>query len=148
MITFEELQALIDSREIDLASQPDVEMNNASYYGRIFARSGGLSDAVAQALKEQGITEEQFKLKAIACSGIEECKMALLKANKGVLPENFIEGMACEQGCIGGAACLTHGPKEKIEVDKYGKLAMEKNITEAVQILQMAEQSAKQRSGD
>ena len=148
VITFEELQALIDSREIDLASQPDVEMNNASYYGRIFARSGGLSDAVAQALKEQGITEEQFKLKAIACSGIEECKMALLKANKGVLPENFIEGMACEQGCIGGAACLTHGPKEKIEVDKYGKLAMEKNITEAVQILQMAEQSAKQRSGD
>ena len=33
--------------------------------------------------------------------------------------------MACESGCIGGPACLTHGPKDKTEVDKYGKLADE-----------------------
>ena len=38
-------------------------------------------------------------------------------------------------GCIGGAGCLTHGPKNKTEVDKYGKLAMEKSITDAIKNL-------------
>ena len=46
--------------------------------------------------------------------------MALLKKSKNVLDANFIEGMACTGGCIGGAGCLTHGEKNKAEVDKYG----------------------------
>ena len=107
-------------------------LDNASYFGRIFARSGGLSDAVAQGLKEQNI---DFDLKAIPCDGIEACKMALLKLSKGVLDANFIEGMACVGGCIGGAGCLTHGEKNKSEVDKYGREALEKTISDAVSIL-------------
>lgn len=82
---------------------PDEPLDNASYFGRIFARSGGLADAVAEALKEQGVTPDQFTLKAVSCDGIEACRMALLKASKNALPENFIEGMACIGGCIGGA---------------------------------------------
>jgi iron only hydrogenase large subunit-like protein len=46
VLTFEELQALIDSRGIDLTALDDDVLDNASYYGRIFARSGGLTDAV------------------------------------------------------------------------------------------------------
>ena len=133
-ITFEELQALFDSRDIDLKSLPEGVLDNASYYGRIFARSGGLSDAVTQALKEQGL-DQTFELKAIACDGIEACRMALLKASKKVLPANFIEGMACIGGCIGGAGCLTHGDKNKADVDKYGMEAMEKTITDAIGVL-------------
>ena len=132
-ITFEELQALFDSRDIDLKSLPEGVLDNASYYGRIFARSGGLSDAVAQALKEQKL--ESFDLKAVPCDGIEACRMALLKASKGVLQGNFIEGMACIGGCIGGAGCLTHGDKNKADVDKYGREAMEKTISDAIGVL-------------
>ncbi len=120
VLTFEELQALFDSREIDIATLAETPLGNASYFGRIFARSGGLCDAVTQALKEQNI---DFDLKALPCDGIEACRTALLKASKGVLPANFIEGMACEGGCIGGAGCLTHGEKNKVEIDKYGKEA-------------------------
>lgn len=136
-ITFEELQALIDSRDIDVTSLDESPLDNASYFGRIFARCGGLSDAVEEALKEQNITEEEFKLSAISCDGIEECKMALLKANKGVLPNNFIEGMACVGGCIGGAGCLTHGPRNKSQVDAYGKEAYEKTISDAISSLEL-----------
>ena len=133
VLTFEELQALFDSKAMDITTLEEDVLDNASYYGRIFARSGGLSDAVVQALKEQGL--EDFPLKAVACNGIEECRLALLKKRKGVLDANFIEGMACLGGCIGGAGCLTHGAKNKAEVDKYGKEALEKTISEAISVL-------------
>ena len=132
VLTFEELQALFDSKDIDITTLEEDVLDNASYYGRIFARSGGLSDAVAQAMKEQNI---EFDLKPAVCDGIEACKLALLKKSKNVLDANFIEGMACVGGCIGGAGCLTHGEKNKSEVDKYGKEAMEKTISDAVSVL-------------
>ena len=132
-MTFEELQALFDSRDLDITTLDEGVLDNASYFGRIFARSGGLSDAVAEGLKEQGITD--FVLKPCACDGIEECRIALLKKSKNLLDANFIEGMACVGGCIGGAGCLTHGDKNKAEVDKYGKQAYEKTIADAVAVL-------------
>lgn len=134
VITFEELQALFDSKCLDITSMKEDVLDNASYYGRIFARSGGLSHAVAQALKEQGFND--FDLKAVPCDGIEACRVALLKANKNVLPGNFIEGMACNGGCVGGAGCLTHTEKNKADVDKYGMEAYEKSILDAISVLQ------------
>ena len=132
VLTFEELQALFDSREFDIANLEEDVLDNASYYGRIFARSGGLTDAAVQALKEQNI---DFEIKPEVCNGIEECKLALLKKTKNALPANFIEGMACLGGCIGGAGCLTHGPKDATQVDKYGKEAYEKTISDALSML-------------
>ena len=132
VLTFEELQALFDSRGFDLSSFEEGVLDNASYFGRIFARSGGLTDAAAQAMKEQNI---DFEIKPVVCDGIEACKLALLKLSKGALDGNFIEGMACIGGCINGAGCLTHGEKNKAEVDKYGREALEKTITDAISIL-------------
>lgn len=132
-LTFEELQALFDSRDIDITTLEEDVLDNASYFGRIFARCGGLSDAVAEGLKEQGLTD--FELKPNSCDGIEACRMALMKKSKNALDANFIEGMACIGGCIGGAGCLTHGEKNKAEVNKYGMEAYEKTISDAVSVL-------------
>ncbi len=76
-LTFEELQALFDSRDIDITALQEDVLDNASYFGRIFARSGGLSDAVAQGIKEHGDTD--FELKAVPGDGSEACRGALLK---------------------------------------------------------------------
>ena len=132
-LTFEELQALFDSRDIDLATLEEGVLDNASNFDRIFARCGGLADAVAEGLKEQGL--DDFDLNAISCDGIEECKKTLTMKSKNLLKANFIEGMACVGGCIGGAGCLTHGAKDKMQVDKYGQEAMEKTILDAISIL-------------
>ncbi|MDO4543452.1 MAG: 4Fe-4S dicluster domain-containing protein [Clostridia bacterium] len=134
VITFEELQALFDSRDFDIASFSEDVLDNASYFGRIFARSGGLSDAVAQGLKERNL-DKDFELKAVRCDGIEQCRAALMKAKLSRLDGNFIEGMACVGGCINGAGCLTHGEKNRAEVDAYGREALEKTISDAVSIL-------------
>ena len=128
VITFEELQALFDSRDIDIMTLGETSLADASYYGRIFARSGGLGESVAEALSEQNI---DFELKPVVCDGIEACRVALLKKNKDLLDGNFIEGMACVGGCIGGAGCLTHGERNRADVDKYGKEAADRKITDA-----------------
>lgn len=131
-LTFEELQALFDSRDIDITQLGEDVLDNASYFGRIFARCGGLADAVAEGIKEHNA---DFELKAVSCDGIDECRKALIKASKNIPVGNFIEGMACVGGCIGGAGCLTHGEKNKAEVDKYGKEAWEKTISDAISVL-------------
>ncbi len=136
VLTFEELQALLDSRDLDITAMEETPLDNASYFGRIFARSGGLTDAVTQALKEQG---SGFTFCPVTCDGIEECRTALFKKSKGLLKENFIEGMACKGGCIGGAGCLTHGEKNKAQVDQYGAEASDKTISDALAIMNQTE---------
>ena len=125
-LTFEELEAMFDANNFDLSSFEETKLDDASYFGRIFARSGGLAEAVKEGLVETGNTK--FELKPEICNGIEQCNLALLKKNKGILDANFIEGMACIGGCIGGPGCLNHELKDKSEVDKYGKDAGEKKI--------------------
>ncbi len=129
VLTFEELQALFDSRDLDITAMEDGTLDTASYFGRIFARSGGVADAVAQAIEEQNI---DFTVKPMVCDGIEACRTALLKKSKDALEANFIEGMACTGGCIGGAGCLTHGERNKLRIDRYGEEAHAKTISEAL----------------
>jgi [FeFe] hydrogenase (group B1/B3) len=136
VITFEELQAMLDAYDINIEECDDSPLNNASFYGRIFARSGGLSEAVKHLIEEKG---SYISFKPVSCNGLSECDRALklLKANK--LDGNFIEGMACLGGCIGGAASLSHGMKDKSEVDKYGRLALEKQVADSLRVIKLDE---------
>ena len=136
VMTFEELQAMLDAYEINLETCEELPLNNASFYGRIFARSGGLTEAVKHLVEEANTPVE---LKPISCDGLIECDKALklLKFNRSV--GNFIEGMACSGGCIGGAASLRHGPKDKNEVNNYGKLALDKDAYDLIKVIKAQE---------
>lgn len=116
---------MLDAAGFPPEEQEEMPVDDASYFGRIFARVGGLSEAVAQSVKEQGL---ELEAKPAVCSGIEACKVALLKAKMGRLPENFIEGMACEGGCINGAGTINHTPKDRMTVDKFGKETKKESI--------------------
>jgi iron only hydrogenase large subunit-like protein len=130
VLTFEELQALFDAKDIDLKELDSAMLYDASEYGRIFARSGGLVEAVKQAIREMDGDEKAFN--PVVCSGIDECKAALVRLSKNLLNGNFIEGMACQGGCINGAGNLTHSVKNKLHIDAYGEHAMAKTIKDAV----------------
>lgn len=180
---------MIDSKDIAVDQLPETELDTATYYGRVFARTGGLSEAVTEAVREQKAAAEAAKADAldnagtsgavasgeagtnsgkpapgdravsgasgkpapgdgacdgdstdskpfvfdpIVCDGIDSCKTALLRASKGLLPNNFIEGMVCTDGCIGGAACLSHGNADKRAIDNYGKKATHKEIRDVL----------------
>ena len=134
VLSFEELQAFFDARSIDITTLEESSLDNASYYGRIFAKSGGITKGLKDIGAEMGLD-----VRPVAMSGIEECRANLmkLKANKAV--ENFFEGMACEGGCLNGALCLSHGPKNAQDVDKYGEEAKEKTIDNSVNLYKLSQ---------
>ncbi|MGL5540338.1 MAG: 4Fe-4S dicluster domain-containing protein [Erysipelotrichaceae bacterium] len=129
VLTFEELQALFDANEINFATIEPKQLDQATYFGRIFGRSGGLSEAVKATLIEKGI---EFDLRAERCEGLDQCNVALLKATKKVGNANFIEGMACSGGCIGGAGCISYSLKDRATIDNFSKTATKKSLEEAV----------------
>jgi len=130
VLTYEEAWPLMEAKGIDITALAEADLDEASGFGRAFAHSGGVAGAVAQALKE---AEADFELKAIACSGIAECKVAFLKEGKGMLDANFIEGMACDGGCVQGAGCMIRSPKNKLEVTKHVEAAGARTIGGAIE---------------
>jgi [FeFe] hydrogenase (group B1/B3) len=117
VLTFEDLQALIDACDINIGSLEESDFGGkGSTFGRGFAKCGGLTSAVNQALKEQNI---DFKVNGIVCSGNKEIKLALNDLKNGNSQYNFFEGMMCEGGCIGGPCNLNHSIRNKICIDKF-----------------------------
>jgi ferredoxin hydrogenase len=113
VLTFEELKGIFDVLDIDpikLHGIPSIEY--ASRGGRLYARTGGVSIAVSEAIEEL-FPEKHSIFKAAQANGVKECKAILEKAQAGEIDANFIEGMGCIGGCVGGPKALI--PRE------YGK---------------------------
>lgn len=130
VMSFEELQAFLDARGIETTEQEDTPLNNASFYGRIFAKSGGIIQGLLKIASEKGLDN----LKPIQMNGIEQCKLNMAKLKVGKSEFNFFEGMACEGGCLNGPLCINHGPRNMADVDKYGSEATEKTIDNSVKL--------------
>ena len=98
-LTYGEMVALLDSRQIPI-EPVDEAYQEASIYGKSFAGSGGVAAAVIQAMQEMG--EDTSDITLLTCAGGGECKKALQMLKNGKLKEDFIEGMMCPGGCVGG----------------------------------------------
>lgn len=131
VLTYEELYALFDSRDLDLASLEEEKLDEASPFGRNFAHTGGVTQSVVEFLKEKGL-DKDYDFKPVVCSGIAECDKALLMLKMNRLQGNFIEGMACEGGCVQGAGCLVRSPRNRMDVEKHAKQAEGRTILDAV----------------
>lgn len=98
-LTYGEIVALLDSKEI--AIEPVEETyQEASLFGKRFAGSGGVAGAVLEVMQEMG--EDTSGIRLMTCAGGEECKKALMLLKAGKLDADFIEGMICPGGCVGG----------------------------------------------
>lgn len=102
VMTFEELNALFDAKRIDPTECEEELEADATSYGRRFSASGGVAASVIKAAEELGVKD----IKAKPCSGVKECKIALAMLKVGKLPEDIIEGMACDGGCIAGPGSI------------------------------------------
>ncbi len=100
VLTFEELFALFQSKEVKLKEGTN-ENEVATSFGKGFAKSGGVTSAVLKVLDEKNL---DTKVNAVKCNGIAECKKNLMLLKAGKFQGDFIEGMACEGGCVNGPA--------------------------------------------
>lgn len=125
VLTFEEIIALMDAFNVDPAECENIEVNDASVFGRGFGAGGGLTAAIGNYVKEKNI---QVEFKPVKASGAAEIKKAMTMAKVGKLDGNFIEGMMCEGGCINGAAVIAPAYKSKAVFAKNNAAATRKSV--------------------
>ena len=98
VLTYSEIRAMMRAKEVQL--EPDsTSYQEASVFGKRFANAGGVTAAVVESMKEMNA---ECDAKVCKANGAAECKKALLLMKVGKLPEDFIEGMVCDGGCVGG----------------------------------------------
>ncbi len=132
VLTFEELAALLDAKIPDLSSLEPAPLNNASDKARGFAATGGVTVAIEAHIEHKRLPTAFLPLKG---DGIARCDQLLKIARAGRLEGNFIEGMACEGGCIKGPVTMHHGKQDKKALKAYCDGAVEKSTEDALRIL-------------
>ena len=133
VLTYSEIRAIMKAKSVVL--QPAANDDQiASTFGKRFANSGGVTAAVLQSLKE---SEDEIYAKVCVANGAAECKKALLLLKAARLPEDFIEGMACEGGCVGGPSAFNDQISSKKNRDTLISQADDRGIHENIEHYEM-----------
>lgn len=118
VLTFRELREIFETLDIDLKDLPNDEKDQASFGGRVYARTGGVSFSVKTVVNRLE-PRRLIKLRSKKVDGVKKCKQILDELSLGKEIEyNFVEGMGCNGGCVGG-------PRTNIDSDKATKLVNE-----------------------
>ena len=106
VLTFTELEEIFNALNIEPSKlEPTPTLQYASKGGRLYARTGGVSKAITECI--EGVYPDKIgKVKVVKGDGVKDCKELLNKALKGEITGNFIEGMGCKGGCVGGPKAL------------------------------------------
>ena len=123
VLTFEELMGLFEAKEVDFASlpnNPEDAFNNASADARGFAASGGVAQAVVNAIKKMDPDRE---VKVMSAQGLADCKKMMMMAKAGKYNGYLLEGMGCPGGCIGGAGTIADPARTAVQLNQYIKKA-------------------------
>ena len=130
VLTFEELMGLFEAKAVnfaDLSDNPEDAFNSASADARGFAASGGVAQAVVNAIKKMDPDRE---VKVMSAQGLADCKKMMMMAKAGKYNGYLLEGMACPGGCIAGAGTLADPAKSVAMLNKYKNEATMKVATE------------------
>ena len=114
VINFRELAEVFSALDIQLEDQPADEKDQASLGGRLYARTGGVSFSVKTVVNRLE-PRRLIKLRSKKVDGVKNCKQVLDELSRDIdISANFIEGMGCVGGCVGG-------PRTNIDVEKATK---------------------------
>ena len=114
VITFEELAAMFDAKEINLeAFEGEASLHNATGAGRGYAVAGGVAGAIESCLKEY---YPDISVHIEHAESLAECKKVLTLAKAGKLKGCMIEGMACPRQAVWAAPVPTQTSKNLREL--------------------------------
>lgn len=135
VLTFEELAAIFEAYKLEPGNiEVEMPMTDASHDGRIYAHTGGVSSAISTSIKS---LHPNLDIKIRRGNGIKECKQILDAIEQGNLEANFVEGMACIGGCVGGPGKLINPDTGAKAVDTFAEKSRVKEAVsnEAAKIL-------------
>ena len=119
VVTYEELQAMFDAKEIDLTKySAESSFHDATGAGRVYACAGGVAEAIEKCVNEY---YPGVEVNIEHAEGLAECKKILTLAKAGRMNGCLIEGMGCPGGCIAGAGTNIPVPKAKKALANYVK---------------------------
>lgn len=122
VLTFQEMQDIFDAAEIDPSVLPESEKDHSSRAGRIYARTGGVSEAVSRTV-EQLNPDREIAIRTRQTEGVPSCRAMIEDLRNGAVDANFFEGMGCVGGCVGGPKAITDREHGRRQVNDYGKEA-------------------------
>lgn len=133
----------------------DLPFGMASTAGKLHNLSGGLTEALIRSMffnikgrelrppritklrntktvKEYAVNDEGMSLKIVAVNGMKEAMQVLEEVRLGTRQADFIEVLACKDGCIGGGGQPLRQPSENIkarrkalyEIDNKGSISV------------------------
>jgi iron only hydrogenase large subunit-like protein len=121
VVTFQELKEIFDVADVNLAQLEKDDKDHASFAGRVYARAGGVSLSVKTVVNRIA-PDRLINLKAKQVNGTKECMEILTRLSQGEkIRENFIEGMGCDGGCVGGPKTNIGKEKATSMVNKFGE---------------------------
>jgi len=129
VLTFDELNQIFTALDVNLSEMKDDNKEQSSLGGRIYGRTGGVSESVRITL-ERINPDRNIKFRAVQVDGINNCKRCkrlLDDLKKGNVKANFIEGMACEGGCVGGPKRVVDIKDGTRYINEYGMKAQAQN---------------------
>jgi len=139
VLTFQEVKELFELAEIDFSRLPEDLRDHSSRAGRIYARTGGVSEAVQSTLNRLN-PGRKIPLRATQANGAVECKRLLKDITEGNIKANFMEGMGCVGGCVGGPKALIPYKEGTEHVKEYGDLAKYKTPIDNPHVIELLEQ--------
>ena len=117
VLTFQEVKLIFEAFDIhpsELQGVPSVDY--ASTGGRLYAHTGGVSEAVWDII-DQLYPEKRKLFTSKQVDGMKDCKELLNELEKGNLHASFIEGMGCKGGCVGGPKAIIPASEGREHVD-------------------------------
>lgn len=128
-LTFQEVQDIFRAANIHPEEQEEAERDHSSRAGRIYAHTGGVSEAVRSTV-EQMHPERAISVKAVQADGVKACRELIETIRSGNHTANFFEGMGCAGGCVGGPKVLIDPETGRENVEYYGRQARYKTPPE------------------
>lgn len=123
VLTFQEVQDVFDAAGIDPSNMDDVEKDHSSRAGRIYARAGGVSEAVTETLHRIN-PNRKIQIKTKKSDGVPACKEMINDVLNHRIDANFFEGMGCVGGCVGGPKRIIPVEEGYKNVVAYGEDAL------------------------
>lgn len=136
VLTFEEVAELFQLMNIHPETFEEDQRDHSSRAGRIYARTSGVSEAVQLTLDRLRPGRE-IPLKAMQADGVANCRNLLKDVAEGKVHANFIEGMGCRGGCVGGPKSLIDKDKAREAVERYGDEATSKTPADNPSVLEL-----------